>query len=132
MNELKTKIRSCETAVFNTGLVLAVVLIFVAATSGQFYYSALAGYFLGFASFATLAESYAAFDKFPPWIGALSLLASNLKLIFLGAVIFLLYKFGFSVGQMGIGLILSQLAMLFAFFRTLHRDRKSAEMNKKN
>lgn len=131
MNELRTKIRSCETAVFKIGLFLAMVLILLTINTSHFHYSVLTGYFLGFASFTALAESYCIIDNQTSWRKHISLILNPIKLLLIGFVLFLLVRSGFSIWQIAGGLILCQFAVILTFINTLRLDRKNAEMNKK-
>lgn len=131
MNELRTKIRRCEAAVFKIGLFLAMVLILLTINTSHFHYSLLTGYYLGLASFAVLAESYCVIDSLTWWQRGLSLVLNPLKLLIIGVILFLLVKSGFSIWQIAGGLIICQFAILLTFINTLRLDIIIAEMNKK-
>lgn len=127
MIEVKTKIRSCEKAVLLEGVLTAVVLAGIWYKTGVYYYSFLVGYALGFASFISLAESLAAFDRMPKWFSMLALLLTNIKLLLLGLMVFALKLLGFSVVEIIFGLLFSQLAIIFSFLVTLYLDKKTVE-----
>ncbi len=107
------------------------VLILLTINTSHFHYSVLTGYFLGFASFTALAESYCIIDNQTSWRKHISLILNPIKLLLIGFVLFLLVRSGFSIWQIAGGLILCQFAVILTFINTLRLDRKNAEMNKK-
>ncbi|OGK12880.1 MAG: hypothetical protein A2W80_08965 [Candidatus Riflebacteria bacterium GWC2_50_8] len=127
MIEVKTKIRECEKNMVVVAVMTAMVLIMLWYRTGNLYHAFFIGYLLGFASFMLLAESFASFDKMPQWFSILALLLSNLKMLALGLVIFLLKMLGVSVVQIIFGLLFSQLAIIFSFLITVYQDRKIVE-----
>lgn len=127
MIEVKTKIRECEKNMVVVAVMTAMVLIMLWYRTGNLYHAFFIGYLLGFASFMLLAESFASFDKMPQWFSILALLLSNLKMLALGLVIFLLKMLGVSVVQIIFGLLFSQLAIIFSFLITVYQDRKTVE-----
>lgn len=124
MLELKKKIRSCEKTVALTGFLLALLLIVIWYKVGEYYYSFLIGYALGFVGFLALGEGFAVFDKMPGWFNMLALMLTSMKLLLIGLMVFLLKLLGFSVVEIIFGLLSSQLAIVFSFFVTLFLDRK--------
>lgn len=131
MSDLKARIRRCELAVFRTGIFTALIILLWGLFAGAFYYSAIAGYILGFISFVALAESYTALDRMSSGLGIIAMLGSHLKLLFIALFIFVLHKLGLSVAEIVIGMIFSQLAMISSFLMILRTDRKNAEIDKK-
>jgi len=131
MSDLKARIRRCEAAVFRTGIITALMILLWWLFFGSFYYSAIAGYMLGFISFVALAESYTALDRFSSGLGILAMLGSHMKLLFIAIFIFILHKLGFSVAEIVIGMIFSQMAMIVSFLIILRVDGKNAEIEKK-
>lgn len=127
MIEVKTKIRECEKNMVVVAVMTAMVLIMLWYRTGNLYHAFFIGYLLGFASFMMLAESFASFDKMPQWFSILALLLSNIKLLVLGLVIFLLKMLGVSVVQIIFGLLFSQLAIIFSFLITVYQDKKTVE-----
>ncbi len=131
MSELKAKIRRCEAAVFRTGIATALIILLWWLFFGKFYFSAIIGYFLGFASFAMLAEMYAVLDRLSSGLGLLTMMGSHMKLLFIALFIFILHKLGLSVTEIVCGMIFSQMAMIVSFLMILRTDRKNAEIEKK-
>ncbi|EKD83130.1 MAG: hypothetical protein ACD_39C00870G0003 [uncultured bacterium] len=131
MLEVKKKIRSCEVAVVLIGALAALVLALIWHQTGKFYHSFLVGYFLGFASFLFLAETFAAFDTMPKWFSVLALLLTTFKLLLLGLLIYALKMLGFSVVEIIFGLLFSQLAIIFSFLMSLYLDKNAATGYKK-
>ncbi len=126
--ELTTNLRSCERWVMTAGLGAAFVLLLLWLQSGKFYYSALIGYYLGSLSFVVLIEGFMALEKAPAWLNVPALIFSNLKLLFLGLLVFVLSRLGFSVGQIVIGIVISQLAVLFSALTMLYINHKGADI----
>jgi hypothetical protein len=127
MIDVKTKIRECEKNMVVVGVLTAMVLLMLWHRTGSLYYAFFIGYLLGFASFMMLGESFASFDKMPQWFSILALLLSNMKILVLGLLIFLLKMLGVSVIQIIFGLLFSQLAIIFSFLITIYQDRKTVE-----
>ncbi len=127
MIEAKTKIRECEKSLVIIGVMTAMILAMLWYRSGVLYHAFFIGYIIGFGGFMTLAESLASFDKLPQWVTILTLLLSNMKMLLIGLLVFLLKMLGFSVVQIIFGLLFSQLAIIFSFIATLYLDKKSVE-----
>lgn len=127
MIELKTKIRECEKTLVVIGVLTVMVLLMLWHRAGTLYHAFFVGYLIGFGSFMMLAESLASFERMPQWLTLLTLLLSNMKMLLIGLLIFLLKLLGFSVIQIIFGLLFSQLAIIFSFISTLYLDKKSVE-----
>ena len=131
MIDLKTKIRECEKTLVVIGVLTIMVLLMLWHRAGTLYHAFFVGYLIGFGSFLMLAESLASFDRMPQWLTLLTLMLSNMKMLLIGLLIFLLKLLGFSVVQIIFGLLFSQLAIIFSFVTTLYLDKQSAEEYKK-
>lgn len=127
MLKVKKKIRDCEKSVALTGFLIALILTIIWYKAGEYYYSFLAGYALGFIGFLALGEVFSVFDKMPGWFSTLAILLTSIKLLFLGLIVFLLKLLGFSVVEIIFGLLCSQLAIIFSFFVTIYLDKKTVE-----
>jgi hypothetical protein len=130
MNGLKAKIRKCEQEMLWAGMLLTAVVLLIRSGSGISFYAVIIGHFLGLASFAMLAESYSVFDRLPRWTIAAGLFFSNIKLLLIAVLVYLLHLLDYSVPQIILGIIISQLSLLFSFFCTLNADNKNAEVKK--
>lgn len=115
MNTVRIKVRKCELTVIKIGLLLAITLLFLAISTGHFFYSVFPGYLLGTISFALLAEGHAMVKSLHGMTGK-SLLLGNFKLLIFGLSVFCLVELGFSIYELTIGAIISQIAISFAFF----------------
>ena len=127
MIEIKTKIRQCEKTLVVIGVMTAMMLLMLWHRAGTLYHAFFIGYLIGLGSFMMLAESLSSFDKMPQWVTLLTLLLSNMKMLLIALLIFVLKLLGFSVVQIIFGLLFSQLAIIFSFIATLYLDKKSVE-----
>ncbi|KAF1079101.1 MAG: hypothetical protein GQF41_4582 [Candidatus Rifleibacterium amylolyticum] len=103
------------------------VLLMLWHRIGTLYHAFFIGYLIGLSSFMMLAESLSSFEKMPQWVTMLTLLLSNMKMLLIALLVFVLKLLGFSVVQIIFGLLFSQLAIIFSFIATLYLDRKSVE-----
>lgn len=124
---IKKNLRRCEIIAFAIGLPLALVLALVWLQTGRLYFSVLIGYYIGCLSFLLLVETYAALGNSTGWVNKLALVSSNLKLLAMAFLIFMLHRAGFCVIEIAAGVFVSQLAVLFSSLAVLYTERKNAE-----
>jgi hypothetical protein len=110
-----------------SGLAGLAVLLVLWLQTGKFYYSSLIGYYLGSLSFVVLIEGFVALEKAPAWFNVPALIFSNLKLLFIGLLVFVLSRLGFSVVEIVIGIFISQLAVLFSVVVTIYINHQTAD-----
>lgn len=127
MIEIKTKIRECEKTLAVIGALTVMVLLMLWHRAGTLYHAFFIGYLIGLGSFMMLAESLSSFEKMPQWVTMLTLLLSNMKMLLIALLVFVLKLMGFSVVQIIFGLLFSQLAIIFSFVATLYLDKNSVE-----
>ncbi len=127
MIEIKTKIRECEKTLAVIGALTVMVLLMLWHRAGTLYHAFFIGYLIGLGSFMMLAESLSSFEKMPQWVTMLTLLLSNMKMLLIALLVFVLKLLGFSVVQIIFGLLFSQLAIIFSFVATLYLDKNSVE-----
>ncbi len=125
--ELRTKLRRCERNVLLLGLPAILALLVAWLRSGAFYYSAIIGYYLGSISFIVLIEGFVVLEKAPAWANVPALVFSNLKLLFIAMLVFVLSRLGVSVTQMVLGIFASQLAVLATVLWVLYTGHKNAD-----
>ncbi len=123
--ELTEKLRRGEYNVLATGILVAVVLLFIWLYTEKFYFSTILGYYLGCLSFVILIEGFLALEKAPTWLKIPTVVLSNLKLFLLLLLVYGLYRLGFSVIEVASGIFVSQLAVVFMVVR-LYRNRNAA------
>ncbi len=109
------------------GLAAIAILAVIWLKTARFHVSALIGYLLGSLSFVVLVEGFVALEKAPAWFNVPALIFSNLKLLFLGLLVYVLHRLGFSVAEMVIGIFASQLGVLFSIAMVLYLNHKSAD-----
>ncbi|NCB38265.1 MAG: hypothetical protein EOM80_05785 [Erysipelotrichia bacterium] len=128
MNEIKKKLRSCETDILKAGILLALLLIAISLNTGCFYHSILAGYYISSIIFAISMERLTSSDSHSGLPSKVTtLLFGNIKLLLIAFIVFILHKYGFSVKETVTGILLSQLMIILSFITTLYSDLKSAE-----
>ena len=66
-------------------------------------------------------------EKAPAWANVPALVFSNLKLLFIAILVFVLSRLGVSVTQMVLGIFASQLAVLAPVLWVLYPGHKNAE-----
>ncbi len=123
--ELTEKLRRSEYNVLTTGILVAVVLLFIWLYTEKFYFSTILGYYLGCLSFVVLIEGFLALEKAPTWLKIPAVVLSNLKLFLLLLLVYGLYRLGFSVIEVASGIFVSQLAVVFMVVR-LYCNRNAA------
>ena len=109
------------------GLLAFAILALVWLKTGRFHFSAIIGYLLGSLSFAVLVEGFVALEKAPAWFNVPALIFSNLKLLFLALLVYVLHLLGFSVVEIIIGIFVSQLGVLFSLTTVLYLNHKNAD-----
>jgi len=127
MIEIKTKIRECEKTLAVIGALTVMVLLMLWHRAGTLYHAFFIGYLIGLGSFMVLAEGLSSFETMPRWVTLLTLLLSNIKILLIALLVFVLKLLGFSVVQIIFGLLFSQLAVIFSFVASLYLDKKSVE-----
>ncbi len=123
------KVRTCERLILISGVLFSLVLFLIYYFKKILAFEALFGYAMGAVSFFFLAEFMLRIEKLSKWIIALAIFVSNLKLLGIFSITYLLCKIGFSVIPIVLGIFLCQLVMIFGIVLSIIRNNKADETN---
>ena len=86
------------------------------------------GYSMGAISFFFLAELMLRIEKLSKWLIVFAIFISNLKILGIFSITYLLCKIGFSVIPIAIGIFLCQVALISGIVLSVITNQKNAEI----
>lgn len=122
MTNVKSSFRKTEKRIGIAGLFLAVTLTLVVKFTGRYEWESLIGYTLGIFSFFSLAEGFFLIEGKPKKYFNIFLVLTNLKLVILVGLIYLLHGLGISAIRLIIGMLLCQTLAVVTLLSTLYYD----------
>lgn len=123
------KIKRCSRLLIAGSIFIVAILALLYFFREKFYAAFLIGYGVGIIGFFSLTFTFSAIDKLPEWFRIIAVLSSSFKLLFILALAFILKFMGFSVLQMILGLLASQLVIIATILIIVYATRKNVENN---
>lgn len=128
----REKVRKSEAGVVWLSLAVVLVVLGLYLHQGIFHLAFLLGYGAGVLGFFALSLTFSYVDKLPGWFRIIAILSSSFKILLLFALALVLKLLGFSIVEVVIGLLASQLVIILALLIIVYTDRKSVEISNRN